>query len=193
MPAPGRRSPPDSGGPGQVAESPASSRFSPTACLTTAAAWRAARGSALYGNLLLERLPGCARLPGPRCRPKRQKARDSRGDLGRRTGGSPPDGQESRFLELYGVVLAGGISACDAALDREVAVDVEVELPAVDSVLEVMRRGARRAQRPLLFSLAALGDAIWIYGTSRDRASADARDEAPRSSRLRRAGASRRR
>ena len=66
-------------------------------------------------------------------------------------------------------MLAGGISACDAALDREVAVDVEVELPAVDSVLEVMRRGARRAQRPLLFSLAALGDAIWIYGTCRDR------------------------
>ena len=32
-----------------------------------------------------------------------------------------------------------------------------------------MGRGARRAQRSLSFSIAALGDAIWIYGICRDR------------------------
>jgi hypothetical protein len=76
--------------------------------------------------------------------------------------------QGRSFLELYGAVLVGAISACDAALDREVAVDVEVELPAVDLVVGVWDE-ARDERNGLLFSLAALGDAIWIYGTCRDR------------------------
>jgi hypothetical protein len=72
------------------------------------------------------------------------------------------------FLELYGAVLAGALDACDAALDRELDVDVEVELPAIDTVIEVWDE-AREERNGLLLSLARLGDAIWIYGTCRDR------------------------
>ena len=45
---------------------------------------------------------------------------------------------------------------------------MQVELPAVDSVVETWDE-ARDERNGLLFSIAALGDAIWIYGTCRDR------------------------
>jgi hypothetical protein len=70
------------------------------------------------------------------------------------------------FLELYGAVLVGALVACDAALDQEF--DAEVELPAVDAVVEVWDE-ARDERDGLHFSLGRLGDAIWIYGTCRDR------------------------
>ena len=65
-------------------------------------------------------------------------------------------------------MLVGALTACDAALDQDLDTDVEVELPAVDSVLEVWDE-ARDERDGLVFSLTALGDAIWIYGTCRDR------------------------
>jgi hypothetical protein len=80
-----------------------------------------------------------------------------------------PIAQQGRsFLELYGAVLVGALAACDTALDEELAADVQVELPAVDSVVETWDE-ARDERNGLLFSIAALGDAIWIYGTCRDR------------------------
>ncbi|MGO9898360.1 MAG: hypothetical protein ACLP0J_01400 [Solirubrobacteraceae bacterium] len=44
----------------------------------------------------------------------------------------------------------------------------EVELPAIDTVTEVWGE-AREERNGLELSLARLGDAIWIYGTCRDR------------------------
>jgi hypothetical protein len=65
-------------------------------------------------------------------------------------------------------VLVGALAACDAALDVKLAPELEVELPAVDAVVGVWDE-ARDERNGLVFSLAALGDAIWIYGTCRDR------------------------
>jgi hypothetical protein len=76
--------------------------------------------------------------------------------------------QGRSFLELYGGVLVGALAACDRALDREADAAAEVELPAIDSVLEVWDE-ARDEREGLLLSLGRLGDAIWIYGTCRDR------------------------
>jgi len=70
------------------------------------------------------------------------------------------------FIELYGALLVGALGACDAALDGEVAPELEVELPEVDSVLEVWDE-ARDERNGQVFSLTALGEAIWIYGTCR--------------------------
>jgi hypothetical protein len=72
------------------------------------------------------------------------------------------------FIEFYGAVLVGALTACDAALERELAPELEVELPEVDSVVDVWEE-ARDERSGLVFSLAALGEAIWIYGTCRDR------------------------
>lgn len=36
--------------------------------------------------------------------------------------------QGRAFIELYGAVLVGALAACDAALEREVAPELEVEL-----------------------------------------------------------------
>jgi hypothetical protein len=72
------------------------------------------------------------------------------------------------FIELYGAVLVGALGACDAALEREVAPELEVQLPDVDSVVDVWDE-ARDEHNGLVFSLGALGEAIWIYGTCRDR------------------------
>jgi hypothetical protein len=76
--------------------------------------------------------------------------------------------QGRSFIESYGAVLVGALAACDATLDQDLDTDVEVELPAVDSVLQVWDE-ARDERDALVFSLTALGDAIWIYGTCRDR------------------------
>ena len=43
-----------------------------------------------------------------------------------------------------------------------------MELPEIDSVLEVWDE-ARDERNALAFSITALGEAIWIYGTCRDR------------------------
>jgi len=76
--------------------------------------------------------------------------------------------QGRSYIELYGALLVGALVACDAALDREVPPELEVELTEVDSVLEGWDE-ARDERNGLAFSLTALGDAIWIYGTCRDR------------------------
>ncbi len=76
--------------------------------------------------------------------------------------------QGRSFLGLYGAVLVGALDACDAALDRELDDDVEVELPGIDTVIEVWDE-AREERNGLAFSIGALGEAIWIYGTCRDR------------------------
>jgi len=72
------------------------------------------------------------------------------------------------FIELYGAVLAGALDACDAALEEEVAPELQVELPTVESVLDAWDE-AREERNGLAFSIVALGEAIWIYGTCRDR------------------------
>jgi len=73
------------------------------------------------------------------------------------------------FLELYGAVLVGALAACDAALDQEeLDVDVSVELPAVDVVVDMWDE-ARDEREGFYLSLDRLGEAIWIYGTCRDR------------------------
>ena len=71
-------------------------------------------------------------------------------------------------IELYGAVLVGALEACDAALEREVAPELEVQLPRVESVVDVWDE-ARDERNGVAFSLTALGEAIWIYGTCRDR------------------------
>ena len=71
------------------------------------------------------------------------------------------------FIELYGAVLAGALDACEAALEREIAPELAVELPTVESVVDVWDE-AREERDGLAFSLAAFGEAIWIYGTCRD-------------------------
>jgi hypothetical protein len=76
--------------------------------------------------------------------------------------------QGRSYLELYGAVLAGALAACDSALEREVAPELEVELPEVDSVVDVWDE-ARDERNGLRFLLGALGEAIRIYGTCRDR------------------------
>jgi len=79
--------------------------------------------------------------------------------------------QGRAFIDLYGALLVGALAACDAALEREVAPELEVELPEIDSVLEVWDE-ARDERNGLVFSITALGEAIWIYGTCRDRSAA---------------------
>ena len=76
--------------------------------------------------------------------------------------------QGRSYIELYGALLIGALGACDAALDREIPPELEVELPEVDSVLETWDE-ARDERNGLVFSITALGEAIWIYGTCRDR------------------------
>jgi hypothetical protein len=76
--------------------------------------------------------------------------------------------QGREFFELYGALLVGALAACDAALDRELAPELEVELPEIDTVLDVWDE-ARDERNSLVFSLTALGEAIWIYGTCKDR------------------------
>jgi hypothetical protein len=79
--------------------------------------------------------------------------------------------QGRAFIDLYGALLIGALAARDAALEREVAPEREVELPEIDSVLEVWDE-ARDERNGLVFSITALGEAIWIYGTCRDRSAA---------------------
>lgn len=76
--------------------------------------------------------------------------------------------QGRAVIELYGALLVGALAGCDAALDRELAPGLEVELLETDFVLEVWDE-AREERNGLVFSLTALGEAIWIYGTCRDR------------------------
>jgi hypothetical protein len=76
--------------------------------------------------------------------------------------------QGRAFIELYGALLVGALAACDTALEREVAPELETELPEIDSVLEVWDE-ARAERNGLVFSITALGEAIWIYGTCSDR------------------------
>ena len=76
--------------------------------------------------------------------------------------------QGRAFIDPYGALLIGALAACDAALKREVAPELEVELPEIDSVLEVWDE-SRDERNGLVFSITALGEAIWIYGTCRDR------------------------
>ncbi len=45
--------------------------------------------------------------------------------------------QSRSFIQSYGAVLVGALPACDAALDQDLDTNVEVKLPAVDSVLQV--------------------------------------------------------
>ena len=79
--------------------------------------------------------------------------------------------QGRAFIDLYGALLVGALAACDAALEREVAPALEVELPEIESVLEVWDE-ARDERNRLVFSITAFGEAIWIYGTCRDRGAA---------------------
>jgi hypothetical protein len=72
------------------------------------------------------------------------------------------------LIELYGAVLVGALEACDAALEREVAPELEVDLPKVESVVDVWDE-ARDERDGMAFSLGSLGEAIRIYGTCRDR------------------------
>ena len=46
--------------------------------------------------------------------------------------------------------------------------ELEVELPEIDSVLEVWDE-ARDERNGPVFSITALGEALWLYGTCRDR------------------------
>ncbi len=71
-------------------------------------------------------------------------------------------------IALYGAVLVGALRACDEALDREVSPELEVELPELESVVEVWDE-ARDERDGLTFSVGALGEAVWIYGACRDR------------------------
>ncbi len=75
------------------------------------------------------------------------------------------------LIELYGAVLAAALRACDTALERETAAEHEVQLPEIESVLDVWDE-ARDERDGFKFSLEALGEAIWIYGTCRDRSAA---------------------
>jgi hypothetical protein len=72
------------------------------------------------------------------------------------------------FIELYGAVLVGALRAWDAALGREVGPPVELQLPDVESVVDLWNE-TRDVRDALVFSLEALGEAISIYGTCRDR------------------------
>lgn len=63
--------------------------------------------------------------------------------------------------------MTAALGACDAALDREVTPEFDVELPAVESVVEVWDE-ARDERNGFASSLRALGEAISIYGTCRD-------------------------
>jgi hypothetical protein len=72
------------------------------------------------------------------------------------------------FIEVYGAVLSGTLGACDAALDREIAPELEVELPDTESVVDVWDQ-ARDERDAFSLSVRALGEAISIYGTCRDR------------------------
>ncbi len=72
------------------------------------------------------------------------------------------------MLELYGAVLVGTLDACDTTLDREVDPELEVQLPEIRSVVEMWNE-ARDERNSLELSISALGEAIWIYGTCRDR------------------------
>ena len=65
-------------------------------------------------------------------------------------------------------MLVGALRACDAVLEREIAPDFEVELPVVESVVERWDQAVQERDSVSL-SLGALGEAIWIYGTCRDR------------------------
>ena len=44
--------------------------------------------------------------------------------------------QGRSFLERYGAVLVGVLAACEQALDPDVDAEANVELPAVDSVVD---------------------------------------------------------
>jgi len=79
--------------------------------------------------------------------------------------------QRRGLMELYGAVLVGALVACDAVLERELAPPLELELPDVESVVDVWDE-ARGERDGLAFSLGALGEAISIYGTCRDRGAA---------------------
>jgi hypothetical protein len=72
------------------------------------------------------------------------------------------------FLELNGAVLTVVLGACDATLDQEVTPELEVQLPDVESVVDVWDQ-ARDERDAFGLSLGALGDAISIYGTCRHR------------------------
>jgi len=76
--------------------------------------------------------------------------------------------QGRALLALYGALLVGTLAACDAELERELDPELEVQLPEVDSVLEVWDE-ARDERNGLRYSISSLGEAIWIYGTCRDR------------------------
>jgi hypothetical protein len=76
--------------------------------------------------------------------------------------------QGRSFIALYGALLVGALDACDAALEREVPPELDLELPEIDTVLDGWDE-ARDERNGLVFSLTALGEAIRIYGTCRDR------------------------
>ncbi len=71
-------------------------------------------------------------------------------------------------IALYGAVLVGALRSCDEALEREVPPELEVELPEVETVVQVWDE-ARDERDGLMFSVGALGEAVWIYGACRDR------------------------
>ncbi len=67
-------------------------------------------------------------------------------------------------------MLAAALEACDTALERETVAELEV-LREIESVLDLSDE-ARDERDGFKFSLEALGEAIWIYGTCRDRSAA---------------------
>jgi hypothetical protein len=79
--------------------------------------------------------------------------------------------QRRGLIELYGAVLVGALVACDAALERGAGPPLELELPDVESLIDVWDE-ARGKRDGLVLSLGALGEAISIYGTCRDRGAA---------------------
>ena len=76
--------------------------------------------------------------------------------------------QGRAFIELYGTLLAGALAASDAEQERDLAPELEAELPEIEAVLDVWDE-ARDERNGLQYSITALGEAIWIYGTCRDR------------------------
>jgi hypothetical protein len=86
--------------------------------------------------------------------------------------------QGRSFFELYGAVLVGALAACDRARDREADAAAEVELPAVDSVVEVWDEARDEREGPAALARAARRrdlDLRHLPGSGR-AAAADARD-----------------
>jgi hypothetical protein len=82
------------------------------------------------------------------------------------------------LIEFYGALLVGALGTCDAALERELAPELEVQLPELESVVDETPRSPRRNSSPTPAevkvetrskqgSAAAPHDEPWSRGTPR--------------------------